>query len=179
MSVATDGGNSYRNTRLIVVMGTTGCGKSTIGECLSQRMNAAYLEGDDYHSADNKEKMAAGIALTDDDRWPWLKALSDAMRISRGKTVTSCSSLKRSYRDFFTANAKEPVLFVYLKGTRELLAFRLSERQGHFMNTGLLDSQLETLEPPEKDEFSLTVDINATVDDIIENIETTILSSNP
>jgi len=160
-------------------MGTTGCGKSTIGEGLSQCMNAAYLEGDDFHSAENKEKMAAGIALTDDDRWPWLKTLSDAMRGSRGKTVTSCSSLKRSYRDFITTNAKEPILFVYLKGSRELLASRLSERQGHFMNTGLLDSQLETLEPPQNDECSLTVDINATVEDIIEIIETPIKRSNP
>lgn len=172
MSVTSGSGKSYRNTRLIVMMGATGCGKSTIGEGLSQRMNAEYLEGDNFHSAENKEKMVAGLALTDEDRWPWLTTLSDAMRTSGGKTVTSCSSLKRSYRDFITSRTQEPVLFVHLHGTRELLASRLSERQGHFMNTGLLNSQLETLEPLENDELGFTVDINTTVDDIIENIET-------
>ena len=155
-------------------MGTMGCGKSTIGEGLTQRINAAYLEGDDFHPAENKEKMAAGIALNDDDRWPWLKALSEAMRNTSGKVVTSCSSLKRSYRDFITAGAGEPVLFVHLAGTKELLAARLSDRQGHFMNTDLLDSQLQALEPPGKDEFSLTVNIDATVNQILGQIETLI-----
>ena len=175
--MSVESGNVYCPTRLIVVMGATGCGKSTIGEGLSQRLSAAYLEGDDFHSAKNKEKMTTGIALSDDDRWPWLESLSDAMRNSNGKAVTSCSSLKRSYRDFITASAGEPVLFVHLHGSKELLMSRLSKRQGHFMNVNLLDSQLETLEPPESDELSFTVDINAAVKDIISNIETTILTS--
>ena len=122
--------------------------------------------------------MAAGFALTDEDRWPWLETLSRAMRDSSGKTVTSCSSLKRSYRDFITGTAGEPVLFVHLKGTKELLAARLSARKGHFMNTALLDSQLETLEIPADDEFSFSVDIDATVKGIVDEIETTISGSN-
>jgi len=159
-----------------------GCGKSTIGEGLAQRINAAYLEGDDFHPVVNKEKMAAGTALNDNDRWPWLKALSEAMCAASshsGKVVASCSSLKRSYREFITAAASEPVLFVHLAGTRSLLASRLSDRQGHFMNIDLLDSQIDTLEPPGKDEFSLTVDIDATVVQILETIEASILSDKP
>jgi len=155
-------------------MGTTGCGKSTIGSALAAELNAKYLEGDDFHSAQSKSKMAAGIPLTDDDRWPWLQTLSEAMSDCNGKAVTSCSSLKRAYRDFITRNANEPVLFVYLHGTRELLASRLSERQNHFMNTGLLDSQLETLEQPQGDEFSFSVDIDASVSDIVDKIVQTI-----
>lgn len=167
----------YKQARLIVVMGTMGCGKSTIGEGLAQRINAAYLEGDDFHPEVNKVKMAAGTALNDDDRLPWLKALSEAMRDSSGKVVTSCSSLKRSYRELITTAASEPVLFVHLAGSRALLSSRLSNRQGHFMNTELLDSQIDTLEPPGDDEFSLTVDIDATVDQILETIETSLSST--
>lgn len=177
MSLETANKKSFCHIRLIVVMGTTGCGKSTIGEELSQRLNAAWLEGDDYHSAESKEKMAAGIALTDNDRWPWLERLSHSMRASSDTTVTSCSSLKRSYRDFMTLHANEQILFVHLNGSREQLASRLSARQGHFMNTDLLDSQLKTLEPPDTDECSFTVDINATVNEIVTEIETAILSA--
>jgi len=157
-------------------MGTTGCGKSTIAEGLSVHLNAAYLEGDDFHSTSNKTKMASGIALNDEDRWPWLEALTETMRTTSGKTVASCSSLKRSYRDFITTIAGEPVLFVHLNGSKALLASRLAERQGHFMNISLLESQLDTLELPQADEFSFTIDIDASVSDIIETIVTTILN---
>lgn len=176
MSIKTTDEIAFGQARLIVVMGATGCGKSTIGEKLSQRLNAAYIEGDDFHSALSKAKMAAGIALNDDDRWPWLETLSKTMRNNNGKHVVSCSALKRAYRDCITRNCNEPVLFVHLNGTKELLASRLSIRQGHFMNTDLLDSQLETLEPPQSDEFSFTVDINFSVQEIIEKIEHAILN---
>ncbi len=174
MSVETRKKATFAQARLIMVMGVTGCGKSTIGEKLSHRLNAAYLEGDNFHSVDNKAKMSAGIALTDNDRWPWLETLSKAMRDSNVKTVASCSALKRSYRDYITKNANEPVLFVHLHANKALLASRLSDRQGHFMHTDLLDSQLQTLEPPQHDEFSFSVDINATVKDIVSKIELTI-----
>lgn len=171
MSVELD----YKSARLIVVMGTTGCGKSTVGAALAELLGASYFEGDDYHSPQNKSKMAAGTPLTDEDRWPWLQALSVAMgQNSHSKVVASCSSLKRAYRDFITKNANEPVLFVHLYGSKEVLASRLSERQNHFMNTGLLDSQLDTLEKPESDEFSLSIDIDASVSDIVDDIAQTI-----
>lgn len=176
MSINANDELSFGQARLIVVMGATGCGKSTIGEKLSQRLNAVYIEGDDIHSAKNKAKMTSGIALDDDDRWPWLETLSKIMRDTNGRVVASCSALKRSYRDCITRNCEEPVLFVHLNGTRALLASRLSERQGHFMNTNLLDSQLKTLEPPQIDEFSFNADINAAVNDIVEKIEYTILN---
>ncbi len=117
MSIETSNKKDFGRARVIVVMGTTGCGKSTIGKSLSQSLNAVYLEGDDYHSTQNKTKMAAGIALTDDDRWPWLETLSRAMRDANGKIVASCSALKRSYRDCIARYCEEPVLFVHLNGT--------------------------------------------------------------
>jgi len=164
----------YKSARLIVVMGTTGCGKSTVGAALAKKLAASYFEGDDYHTAHNKNKMAEGTPLTDDDRWPWLRTLGEAMQVATGKTVASCSSLKRSYRDFITKHANEPVLFVHLHGSKELLSARLAARQNHFMNNNLLDSQLETLEPPQSDEFSFSVDIDTHVSDILDKIVKTI-----
>ncbi len=157
-------------THLIVVMGTTGCGKSTTGTALAAVLDATYLEGDDYHSLQNKEKMSAGTALTDTDRWPWLKTLAQAMAEQSGITVTSCSSLKKSYRRYISDNAREPVLFVHLNGSKETIAKRLAARQDHFMDTGLLDSQLATLEPLEKDEYGFTVNIDQSVAQIVASI---------
>jgi len=151
-------------------MGATGCGKSTIGSALSVRLNASLLEGDDYHSPENKAKMRAGTPLSDTDRWPWLQSVGEAMRDTVGKTVVSCSALKRSYRTYLSESASEPVLFVYLQGSKEILTTRLAARKNHFMNTDLLESQLSTLEEPDSDELSLTVDINNAVSEIVEQI---------
>jgi len=163
--------NSHKNARLIIIMGVTGCGKSTKGEQLSLRLNATYIEGDSYHTLENKHKMAQGIALNDADRWPWLKIMSETLSCeSQSLAVGSCSALKRSYREFITKIAKEPVLFVYLKGSRSVLARRLAQRTAHFMNPNLLDSQLATLEPPAIDEYSFTVDIDNSITDIVEQV---------
>jgi len=163
---------AFKDARLLVVMGSSGCGKSTIGNALSKRLNAAFVEGDDHHTPQNKDKMANSIALTDADRWPWLKQLATHMRlgIGDGAVVASCSALKKSYRQYITECAEEPVLFVYLHGSSELLASRLAERKDHFMSRALLDSQLATLEVPGRDEFSITVDIDQPVDSIVDDI---------
>jgi len=125
-------------------MGTTGCGKSTIGAALASAIDAEYLEGDDYHSRENKAKMSAGCALDDNDRWPWL-------------------------------HTSEPVLFVHLHGTKEVIASRLADRKNHFMDSGLLDSQLATLEPLNEREHGFTVDINRSVDDIVKEVTARVL----
>ena len=161
---------SYSSVRLYVVMGAAGCGKSTIGEELAAIFEAKFFEGDDFHSPENKAKMAAGTALTDDDRWPWLRTLVNAMCEGKQTTVSSCSSLKRSYRDLIREHANEPVVFIHLHGSRELLSARLSGREEHFMNSSLLDSQIETLEPLDSSELGITVDINATVPQFLDVI---------
>jgi len=165
--------NDYASARLIIVMGTCGCGKSTVGELLAQRLGAGFIEGDDVHSLENKAKMEQGTPLTDEDRWPWLQALGEALQShskDRGRTIASCSALKRSYREFITKAASEPVLFVYLQGSRQTLSSRLASREDHFMDSNLLDSQLETLEPPGIDEYSFAVNIEAPVAELVDRI---------
>jgi carbohydrate kinase (thermoresistant glucokinase family) len=145
----------------VIVMGVCGSGKSTVGAALAQRLHAAFLEGDAFHPPANVARMAAGVALTDDDRRDWLRALSDelgaAARAGRA-VVLSCSALKRSYRDTLRAQATDLAL-VYLRGTPQLLAQRMAGRQGHYMPPSLLASQLATLEPPQDDEHALTLDV--------------------
>lgn len=161
---------SYSDARLIVVMGSGGCGKSTVGRALATKMVVAYIEGDDYHPPESKAKMSACIPLTDEDRWPWLAQVGELMRSHHGKTIVSCSALKRAYREYLVEAAKEPVLFVYLHAEKWLLLERVTKRQDHFMDEGLLDDQLATLEPPSADEFSMKIDVDNTVDDIVQTV---------
>jgi gluconokinase len=115
-------------------------------------MHAPFLDGDGYHPEANVEKMRAGTPLTDEDRWPWLEALAKALAEAaepKGVAVGACSALKRSYRDFITQKAGEPVLFVYLEGSREVIAERMAKRQHEYMPASLLDSQFATLEVPD------------------------------
>jgi carbohydrate kinase (thermoresistant glucokinase family) len=152
--------------RIIVVIGVSSSGKSVVGKALARRLHAPFLEGDDFHSTANKDKMRAGIPLTDDDRWPWLSALADALREaaqSKGVVVGACSALKRAYRDRLRQQAGEPVLFVFLDGSHELIASRMAARHHEYMPTSLLASQFATLEPPAPDENVLTLSI---VDDV-------------
>lgn len=158
-------------TQYIVVMGATGCGKSTIARVLAQRIQAQFIEGDDHHSAINKAKMSSGVPLEDADRWPWLAEVANAMRQVTGRSVLSCSALKRVYRDYIYSILAQPVLFVYLHGSREVLSARLASRRKHFMNTDLLASQLATLEQPGDDEYSITVNVDSKIPDIVESIE--------
>jgi gluconokinase len=144
---------------VLVLMGVSGCGKSTIGGALYGRLGWELVEGDDLHPAENVAKMAAGHPLNDADREPWLRRIrsriDDAVAAGRAEIIT-CSALKRRYRD----ELRGPhVVFVHLHGTRELLLARLGARHGHFMPAALLDSQLADLEPPAADEQAISIDI--------------------
>jgi carbohydrate kinase (thermoresistant glucokinase family) len=146
----------------IVVMGVSGCGKSTVGELLATRLQSDFLDADDLHPAANKAKMAGGTPLTDEDRWPWLAVVGAAMKAETdaGRSIVmACSALRHVYRDALRAAAAGPVFFVHLHGTRELLESRLGARHGHFMPSSLLDSQLATLEPLGADERGVVLDI--------------------
>jgi gluconokinase len=145
----------------LVVMGVSGCGKTTVGEQLAIALGWPFTEGDRYHPQANIDKMAAGIPLTDEDRWPWLRILADRIgaeeRAGRS-SVLACSSLRRSYRDLLRSGGGR-VRFVHLYGAREVLASRLGARTGHFFPSDLLDSQLATLEPLGADEDGIVVDV--------------------
>lgn len=148
----------------LVVMGVSGCGKSSVGAGLAAALGQRFVDGDSLHPAANIAKMAQGIALTDDDRAPWLAEVGAVLHDQGG--VIACSALKRSYRDLIRATAGE-VSFLYLRGRRETLLSRMSLRPGHFMPTALLDSQLATLEEPQPDEPHLVADIETPLAQII------------
>ena len=154
----------------IVVMGVSGCGKSLIGRMLANQLGLPFRDGDELHPRSNVEKMASGTPLTDADRRPWLDAVGKAL--AEADKVIACSALRRVYRDRIRA-AAGPTVFVHLAGDREVLAERVSDREGHFMPAKLLDSQLDTLEPPGPDEDAVTVDIDATPDGVLGRIMAT------
>jgi carbohydrate kinase, thermoresistant glucokinase family len=150
-------------------MGVSGSGKSLIGAAFARALGIDFVEGDDYHSAENVQRMSRGVPLTDDDRVRWLRSL--AVRIRETKDagtglVMTCSALKRSYRDVLRAQASE-LRFVFLRGPRALLAERIASRRGHFMPPSLLDSQLATLEEPSPDEHAWVCDIRESPQDLV------------
>ncbi len=153
---------------VIILMGVSGAGKTTIGRALADELHWTFAEGDDFHSAANVAKMHAGIPLTDEDRAPWLQSLRKAIAgwLAAGENVVlTCSALKASYRAILLVS--EEVQFVYLRGSFELIAARLASRRGHYMNPNLLRSQFDTLEEP-KD--TLTIDAELPVAKIVEEI---------
>ena len=150
----------------IVVMGVSGSGKSTVGAALAQRLRVPYGDADDFHPEANVAKMTAGHALDDEDRWPWLAAIGEWLAAHDAGVIT-CSALKRSYRDLLREHRPD-VLFVHLHGDREVITRRQATRPGHFMPASLLDSQFETLEPLEGDELGFVVDIDRSVDEVVE-----------
>jgi len=147
---------------VLVVMGVSGSGKSTVAKPLAERLGWPFQEGDDLHPAANVAKMKAGIALDDADRAPWLDAIAtwigDRLTADSGGVVT-CSALRRAYRDRLR-EAGDGVICVYLEGSKAVIAERVANRHGHFMPPALLDSQFATLEPPTPNEHPIVVDID-------------------
>jgi len=148
---------------LIVVMGVAGSGKTTIASGLAETLGVPFVEGDSLHPPANVKKMAGGIALTDEDRWPWLEAIGDRIEVERVTghgVVVSCSALKHVYRDCLRKQVHGTVQFILLDGTPELIGDRMKKRKGHFMPPALLDSQFATLEKPTADEHAVILDIS-------------------
>jgi len=159
----------------IIVMGVSGSGKSTLAEGLSKALSLPMKDGDEFHLPESIAKMSAGIALQDADRWPWLDRiasyLADNQQGPQGGAgaIVSCSALKRIYRDRIRQQAG-PVVFLFLDGSPELIRQRMQERKGHYMQAGLLDSQLQTLEKPGADESDvITLPINQSVTTLLQN----------
>ena len=156
----------------LIVMGVSGSGKTTVGEGLAKRLGWPYEDADKFHPASNVAKMSAGHPLTDEDRWPWLKAIAaeiDRVCDADERVVIGCSALKRAYRDILVHDRTD-IRLVYLDGTQALIADRLGRRKGHFMPPGLLTSQFSTLEPPTPDEHVLRVSIDAPVEAIVDDV---------
>jgi gluconokinase len=155
--------------RIIIAMGVSSSGKSTVGKAVARHLHAPFLDGDGYHPEANVEKMRAGIPLTDDDRWPWLQSLAQALHeaaAQKGVAVGACSALRRAYRDFLVQQAGEPILFVYLQGTKKVIGDRIAARKHEYMPASLLDSQFATLEVPAADENVLVVSVTDPVETI-------------
>ena len=159
----------------IIVMGVSGSGKSTLAQGLSKSLGLRVKDGDELHLAESVAKMSAGIALEDADRWPWLDRIASYLANSEQNpqgtagAIVSCSALKRSYRDRIRHQAGA-VLFLFLDGSPELIRQRMQERKGHYMQAGLLDSQLQTLEKPGADESDvITLNIDQSVSTLLAN----------
>jgi gluconokinase len=154
---------------IVVLMGVTGSGKSTIGKVLASQLGWKFHDADDYHPAANIEKMRQGIPLTDDDRRPWLETLArliDDARDRGDNIVLACSALKHAYQEYLRHHL-DLVHYVFLSGSSELIAQRLAARKGHFMDPRLLASQFEILEPPDD---AIRVDVSGTPDEIAREI---------
>ena len=154
---------------VIVLMGVSGVGKTTVGRLLAEALGAEFAEGDAYHPPENIEKMRRGIPLEDADRWPWLQILAeqiDRWLAAGTKVVLACSALKQRYRDVL-AKDRPQVRFVHLEGDKALIRLRLDGRQGHYMPAALLDSQFAALEPPAD---AITVDVTGTPEAITATI---------
>jgi gluconokinase len=145
-----------------IIMGVSGSGKTTVGLALASLLDLHFIDGDDLHPPANKDKMAKGIALQDEDRQPWLETIRDTLQQSEG-IVIACSSLKRVYRDTLR-QGNSGLKFIYLQGDKATLKERLEQRSGHFMKANMLDSQLATFEIPVNEKDVIFVDINQSVD---------------
>ena len=168
------------DAQVLVVMGVSGSGKSTVAELVAERLGWDFAEGDAMHPESNVAKMHAGTPLTDDDRWPWLDVIAAWIRdhLESGRPgVVTCSALKRSYRDVLRAPG---VVFVHVAGDGTLIEDRMSQRSGHFMPTSLLASQLATLELPGEDEAHITVAADRTpAEECAEVVERLQLEASP
>lgn len=167
MSAGAGSPTSTPVTPVVVVMGVSGSGKSTVGVALAQRLGVAFEDGDDLHPAANKAKMKAGTPLDDDDRRPWLDLVGEWLAARPDGGVLACSALKRAYRDQLRGHLPE-VTWLHLAGDPSLIAERQADRPGHFMPSSLMHTQLTTLEPLEIDEGGLVVDVGSSVEEIVE-----------
>ena len=155
---------------IVVLMGVTGTGKSTVGKLLADQLGWTFVEGDDFHPPANVEKMRQGIPLDDEDRKPWLDAIRDRLdqaAMQGENIVLACSALKHRYQDYLAGHAPEAVRFVYLFGSPETIRRRLAERKGHFMNPALLASQFHDLEPPD---HAIRVEIDKSPAEIVAEV---------
>jgi gluconokinase len=164
---------------MAIVMGVSGCGKTTVGRLLAGELGCEFIDADDLHPEANVAKMANGVALTDDDRWPWLDAIVAAMheRAARGSgAVIACSALKEAYRDRLRRGGSgvDEVRIVYLKGDAATIASRLASRSGHYMPASLLDSQFAALEEPWD---AIVVDIRQTTEEQVRQIAAALQST--
>lgn len=152
---------------LIVVMGVSGSGKSTVGSLIADKFGVAFVDGDTLHPESNIAKMAAGVALSDEDRWPWLDKVGQTLAAASSTgLVVACSALKRSYREAILRKAPTAV-FLHLTGSSQILASRVGRRSGHFMPASLLNSQLDTLELLQADEPGVVVEIGAPLTHVV------------
>ena len=156
----------------IVVMGVSGSGKSTVGAALAQRLRVPFADADDFHPPANVVKMTAGHPLDDGDRLPWLESIGEWLELHSDGGVMSCSALKRKYRDQLRRHCAD-IDFLHLAGTVETIGRRQASRPGHFMPATLLASQFETLEPLEPDEHGIAIDVDQSIDSIIESYVST------
>jgi len=157
--------------RVIVVMGVSGSGKSSVGSALAARLGWTFVEGDAFHPEKNVAKMSRGEPLTDADRLPWLIALRNEIercRAAGGRCVVACSALKRAYREVLKKPGETDVAYVFLSGAASLIRQRMGNRE-HFMKTGMLESQLATLEEPRPEE-ALRVELDRSVEEIVTSI---------
>jgi len=161
----------------IILMGVSGSGKSTVGDRLAEVSGRVFIDGDDLHPKANKDKMAAGIPLTDDDRWPWLRRIGERLAVGDG-AIIACSALKRSYRDLLREYAQN-TYFAHLHGSREVLERHLAGRHHEYMPASLLDSQLATLEPLGPDEQGAVFDVAEPVDEIVGAIRAALAAGQP
>ena len=162
----------------IVVMGVSGSGKSTVGAALAQRLRVPFADADDLHPPANIAKMSAGHPLDDDDRYPWLEVIGQWLANHPDGGVMSCSALKRHYRDQLRRHCRN-IEFLHLQGSVEIISRRQASRPGHFMPAALLESQFQTLEPLGPDERGIAVDVDQSIDDIVETYVSTTNSRQP
>lgn len=174
---------------IVILMGASGAGKSSLGQSLSRNLEIPFLEGDDFHSEHNKQLMASGLALTDDDRWPWLDALGTALSTAAnqsGGAICSCSALRYAYRKRLRSVMQHDPLFLFLDADRDVLQRRMMARANHYMPTSLLESQLALLEPPEGDEWHVTLCANqnrnqlaASAEQVLREVMKTLFATQP
>lgn len=156
----------------LVVMGVSGCGKTSLAQLLAEATGYPYAEADEFHPQANKDKMASGHPLTDEDRWPWLETLRDWMSQQAREghsTIVTCSALKRSYRELLS-DTEGTVLFLHLDGSMEVIAQRMAKRSGHFMPTSLLPSQFATLEPLGAGENGVVLDVELSPEQLRDEV---------